>query len=179
MSIDRVFSFLYQDPRYIDFYKYYERIKTTINTVTIEIEVEERLNKRVRLRELTTGEDIDYALLKDTIIVNSSESQRLRSRLCHLRIEVFSKLKTLRERTETLKKYLFISYKTDLDSFGLKTQADKNYILDSCFIDVTQFICELETLEQSLVFFIEDLDKNSWTMKNLTDLLELTFRAKI
>ena len=122
--------------------------------------------------------DVDYLELRTMIINNSVESQLLRSRLCHLRIEVFKHLKKLRERMDSLKKYLFIEYKSQLDQLGMKTQADKNYIIESCFLDCGTFVSELEVLEQSLIYFIEDLDKNLWTLKNLVDVLELVFRGR-
>ena len=179
MSTARIFSFLYNDQQLIDFNKYYDRIKNTVDLVQLEVELEQKLNKRVELKSVGLGGDVDYGELRTTIITNSIESQLLRSRLCHLRLEIFGKLKRLKDRVDALKKYLFIEYKPQLDQLGLKTQADKNYIIETCFLDCTNFINELEVLEQSIVYFIEDLDKNLWTLKNLVDVLEITFKSKI
>lgn len=177
MTTSKIFSFLYNDPQLIAFNAYYNGAKRGIDLVKLEIELEQRMDKRVELKSLGVGGDVDYDALRTTIITNSVESQLLRSRLCHLRIEVFGKLKRLKERVEALKKYLFIEHKASLDQLGMKTQADKNYIIETCFFDCEQFISELETLEQSFLFLIEDIDKNTWTLKNIVSVLELTFKG--
>jgi hypothetical protein len=179
MITNRTFFFLFNDPRLLEFLVYYENTKKQIDTLRIEVELEQKLTKRIELKSVSLLDDVDYSSLRTMIINNSIESQLLRSRLCHMRIEIFSKLKRLSERQDALKKYLFIEYRPQLEAQGMKTQADKNYIIDTCFIECAQFITELETLQEAIVFFIEDLDKNLWTLKNLVDVLELTFKNKV
>lgn len=175
----KLFSFLYNDPLLQDFNSYFNRVKSTTDLVKLEIEIEEKLDKRIELKSVSINGDVDYLELRTMIITNSVESQLLRSRLCHLRIETYKDLKRLKERMDSLKKYLMVEYKGQLDSMGIKTQTDKNYLIETCFLDCVNFISELETLEQSLIFFIEDLDKNLWTLKNLVDILELVFKGRV
>lgn len=178
MLTSKLFSFLYNDVRLQDFYKHLANAKKQIDPIKIEIEVEDRLDKRVTLKSVTVTGDIDHLELQKMIITNSLDSQILRSRLCHLRIEVYKNLKKLEEYSESMKKFLFIEYKNQLDQLGMKTQADKNYIIETCFFECSTFVNELKILEQSLVFFIEDIDKNTWTLKNAVSVLELAFRGR-
>lgn len=174
-----IFSFLHNDDRILEFQKYLNRVKKLIDPVKIEVELDSKLEKRVQLKSIQPLMDHDYSELKSMILTNSVESQLLRSRLCHLRIEVYKHSRKLSDYVEGLKKYLFITHKNQLELLGLKTQADKNYIIDSCFLEASTFLTELQVLEQALVFFIEDLDKNLWTLKNLVSVLELSVKNKV
>lgn len=179
MLSSKIFSFLYNDPLLQDFNSYFNKVKGSVDLIKLELELDEKLDKRIALKSVSLNGDIDYLELRTMIINNSVESQLLRSRLCHLRIESYKHLKRLKERMDSLRKYMTVEYKTQLDQLGIKTQTDKNYIIETCFLDCTNFITELETLEQSIIFFIDDLDKNLWTLKNLVDILELVFKGRV
>lgn len=172
-------SFISNDSNLLNFNVYFQTIKARTDLIKIELELEHKLQQRVQLRNVSLGDDVDYHLLKTMIITNSIDSQLLRSRLCHLHIELHSVSKRLKDKAETLRKYLFVEHRAQLEALGLKTQADKNYLIESCFLECSMFITEVDALRESLVFFIEDLDKNLWTLKNLVSVLELTFKNKV
>lgn len=178
MLTSKLFSFLYNDQRLQEFNAHLVKAKKQVDITQLELEIETKLDKRVQLKSVSLAGDVDFLDLRNMIITNSVESQLLRSRLSHLRIEVYKHLKRLEEYSENVRKYLFIEHKLQLEQLGMKTQADKNYIIETCFFDCNTFITELKVLQESLVFFIEDLDKNLWTLKNLVDVLELAFRGR-
>lgn len=173
-----LFSFLYNDRHTLDYNVFLATMKSKIDLIKIDLELEDKMNKRVSLKVPKLSDDLDYNALKLMIIDNSIQSQVLRSRLCHLHIEIHKILKRLSDREETLRKYLFITYKAQLEQLGLKTQADKNYLIDSCFLDSALYVSELATLKESIQFLMEDLDKNLYTIKHLVSLLELSFKTR-
>lgn len=172
------FTFLHNDPSILTFNTYFAQCKAKIDVIKIEQELEQKIHQRVSLSSVRMADDIDYNALRTMLVNNSIDSQILRSRLSHMRIEVYKTLSKLTERLNSLKKYLLARYKNEFESYGLKTQADKSHLVDSTFLHCDEFLIELTTLKDSLLFLIEDLDKNSYTLKNLVEVLSISFKNR-
>ncbi len=119
----------------------------------------------------------DYSELKNVIVSGSLEGQILRSRLVHLKVDCYRNLKKIDEYKESIQKYLFVTYKDELDKLGYKTQADKGYIVSCLFIEVNRFVESLKTLDETIEFLIKDIDQQSWTLKNIISVMELAIKS--
>lgn len=178
MMTSSFFSFLYNDPELLKYNTIFAQFKAKTDLIKIDLELDQKMAQRLMLKSVQLGDDVDYTALRTMIVNASIDSQVLRSRLCHMHIEIHKSLKRLNDRSSILRKYLFATYRPQLEAHGLKTQADKNYVIDSCFLQSDLFLTELTTLKESIVFFIEDLDKNLWTLKSLVDVLEISFKTR-
>lgn len=169
-------SFLWEDDQYKEFNNFFNRIKNSISVSSIELEINQKIEKRGQLKVINMAITDDYTELKNIIISSSLENQILRSRLTHLKVEVYKNQKKLDDYQESIQRYLFVTYKDDLEKLGYKTQADKGYIIGCLFIDFTRFINDLKALDQTIEFLIKDIDQQSWTLKNIISMLEIVFK---
>jgi hypothetical protein len=177
MQQSSVLAFLYGDEKYREFYNFFNAVKKQISPVLVENELEQKIEKRKTLHIPATLASEDYMELKDTVISASLEGQVLRSRLTAIKIDCYKNLKKIDDYRENIQKYLFVTYKDELDKLGYKTQADKGYIINCLFIEVNRFLESLKTLDETVEFLIKDIDQQSWTLKNIISVLELVVKS--
>lgn len=169
-------GFLYQDEQYREFCNLFDKIKKQISATAIEVEIDEKIEKRSSLKSINMALTEDYSELKNMVISGSLDAQILRSRLVHLKVQCHKNLKKIDDYKENIQKYLFVNYKDELDKLGYKTQADKGYVISCLFIEVNRFIESLKTLDETIEFLVKDIDQQSWTLKNIISVMEIVFK---
>ena len=119
-----LFSFLSLNEKFLTFSEFYEGVKKRINPDSIEIEIETKLEKRILLTQIGSVQD-NPIKVQDMLARSSIDSQVLRSRFTFLRNECYKYAKKLEDYSNSLKKYLVIEYRLQLEQMGIKTQTDK------------------------------------------------------
>lgn len=111
-----------------------------------------------------------FADQRRKIIEASLQNQSYRSRLVEIKTQIMRVLIDVQEACTKCKKHIGYQYFEAIAAV-VRTQADRNSLVDMFFSSVDRKSAELEGLMAIINVIVEDIDQAGWSIKRISDLV--------
>ncbi len=107
----------------------------------------------------------------DAVVNAITIDQSNRSRLTEINITCVRAKTSLEDALEALKHHLLSTYQMDLRQF--RTKDERSVVMDMTFRQFRKYIMKVDMLKFTTESVINDIDRASWSLKNLIEALKI------
>lgn len=154
----------------------YKRLKESFDTVPFyQMDTEKLLDEVKTLHKLRTIRRLNHAddetRLARKVIDASANDASSRARLTEILMVCFKARVTLEAGVEALTDYLLVTYSEELHRY--KTKQERERAIKIALAPFNRYIQNVGVLEESTQLVVNDIDKGSYTIKNIVEVLRL------
>lgn len=134
----------------------------------------DRMHKTRTVRLITKKDVLHNA--QNKLIDASIQNQAYRSRCVEIKMLCYRVESNITQHKEVLINYLKTTYKKALSIY--KTNAERDSVIETILSDSSWVIQQLQMIQELSDMIIDDIDKASWSLKTLIEVLKLASKPE-
>lgn len=152
-----------------------KKLLTTFESSThFDIDIKSVCQEMENLQKVRIANRVDTSqddMIKQ-VIDNSCRDQSFRSRLAEISFRAFRSQSILSKSVSKVKRRLILAYKDDMYKV-LKTQADRQQLVDEVMASLLAYINDMQQVAELANILITDIDKNAWSLKLVVEAVSI------